>query len=313
MRTKEKEWATTECKAYSDLKVTMAANVWEYLMGWCKAASSEVSGMMLVEYDATKKALHVSNIYLPKQDCDSASTEIDDEAMAGLQMMLHKEKKNLKSLRGWWHTHYNFNVFWSSTDTDTIGKLMSGNEWFLSIVVNQAGDFKARVDISTPFPLVIDDMDIEVIGATEDLSKFKTDIDSQVTRKVYQTTHFNPLYGEYPYMQYSAGRWGDGHETYPYTSVKDNMKIIREIKPYEGKWWERFDPESWHGYKGSKSIAPVVEKSNPLQHPGQTDENFLMELAAERELEAQYRREAGDCGLSDKEIREILGHKVGVE
>lgn len=296
------KWEGKKVNAFSDLKVMMPAHVWEYLMGWCKAADSEVSGLMLVDFDEKEKALKVGNIYLPKQECDSTSTDLDDDAIALLQQKLHKEGINLKSLRGWWHTHYNFSVFWSGKDTETISKLMSGNEWFLSIVVNHDEDFKARLDIAAPFNITIDDLDIVVTGQTEDLSKFKKDIDAQVSKKVYaQTTHYwpGPHYGHNQASAYTPGfnywtagiGYHDGKGNTPYGKVADvlvrNAATKAGEKKYDGRWWTRWQPEVWHGFKTGKASAEKAGDATLVRAEGQSEADFEAELAAERQFEAE--------------------------
>jgi hypothetical protein len=298
-----KKWEGEEVKAFSDIKVQMASEVWDHLMGWCKAATSEVSGMMLVEYDPKEGTLNVNSIYLPKQECDSASTEIDDDALAELQMQVHKEGKNLKSMRGWWHTHYNFSVFWSGTDTGTIDKLMSGNDWFLSIVVNQSEEFKARLDIATPFPIVIDDMDIVVTGQTEDLSKYKKDIDAQVSRKTHviqQHSHYQYPYGRWEQNEHGYGGWWNHGDT-PNTPSRS-----KEHKPYEGKWWEKWDPTTWHSAKARETIASTADVKAQCRAVGQSEADFNAEVEADKQLEAAYAREAACMAGDDDPMLERL-------
>lgn len=127
------------------LKVLIERHCWQKMNGWCKAASSEVSGMGLAKI--VDGSFVVYDVFLPKQYCSSGYTELDDRANARLQQRLYRMGKDLTHYRFWWHTHYNFNVFWSGTDDNNAEELARANgEWELSLVINQKGEWRCRVD-----------------------------------------------------------------------------------------------------------------------------------------------------------------------
>ena len=48
----------------------------------------------------------------------------------------------------WWHTHYDFGVFWSMTDEDNIKNLITLSKNFLvSVVINKKGEVLSRLDL----------------------------------------------------------------------------------------------------------------------------------------------------------------------
>lgn len=147
-----------EVKSYAEkFSVEIAPSVWDDIYGWCKAAKSEVSGLGIVERDGGEFV--VTDAFLLDQVCGSGSTEIDTDAIAKLQFDLHKKKIPQSALRFWWHTHYNFNVFWSGTDVATM-KILAGSsaDWMLSMVINQKDDYKCRLDMLKPFHHCIDEI-----------------------------------------------------------------------------------------------------------------------------------------------------------
>ncbi len=130
------------------IEVHMERHVWDKMYGWCKAARSEVSGMGLVKIVDGKFIVY--DAFLPKQYCSSGYTEIDDISNSKLQERLIRKGQEMTHFRFWWHTHYNFNVFWSGTDDDNAKEQMKYNgEWELSVVINQAGEYRARADFMT--------------------------------------------------------------------------------------------------------------------------------------------------------------------
>src|SRR4051812_27249037 len=112
----------------SKVKCYLEEHVWHKMMGWCKAAKSEVSGMGLCKI--VKGSFVVYDVFFPLQYGSSGYTELDDRALAKLQIALYNKKIPANHFRFWWHTHYNFNVFWSGTDDGNATTLAKANgEW----------------------------------------------------------------------------------------------------------------------------------------------------------------------------------------
>lgn len=177
-----------ELKAVTDgIQVHIEKHCWTKMHGWCRAAGSEVSGVGLADLKDGKFV--VSDVYLPKQQCSSSYTDIDDAAMGKLNYKMFK-KGNESRLRFWWHTHYNFNTFWSGTDDDTAQKLMKTNgEWELSLVINQRGDWLCRMDMMSPFNITVDNLPVFLVQNSKKQKKryrsFKTDIKKWVRPMSY--------------------------------------------------------------------------------------------------------------------------------
>lgn len=184
-RWENKDGVKACAKAYTNgVRVVFKNSVWEKIFGWCRAADTEISGMGLVKKDGG--VFTVYDIFLPKQECSSASTEMDQGSLADLMIFLHKNKIPQDHMRCWMHTHYNFGVFWSQTDVDTI-ELLTGTakDWMMSIVVNQAGDYKCRIDVMKPFRFAIDDIEVELEQPKINVDKYKKDIEKMVSRPTY--------------------------------------------------------------------------------------------------------------------------------
>lgn len=171
---------TVPINAKSDgVKLYIQKHCWEKMHGWCKAANSEVSGLGLAQI--VDGIFVVSDVFLPKQYCSGAATELDDIAKGALNYHLYqKNKRYPKMVRIWWHTHYNFDVFWSGTDDDCSQLLAQTNgEWSVSLVINQAGDWLARADFVKPVRLTIDEIPVFLIENTEKrkpYTRFERDI-----------------------------------------------------------------------------------------------------------------------------------------
>ncbi len=140
----------------------------EKLWLWTRMAKGEVSMLGLVE--DTPDGPAITNLYLMKQTCTGASTDMDQADVARLLFDLGSAGLE-GQLRAWVHSHADMAVFWSKTDDDCIEGL-GGEPYIVSIVVNRRGDVRARVDVFKPVRFVIDELPVKLrvpdLGLTEE-------------------------------------------------------------------------------------------------------------------------------------------------
>lgn len=139
------------------IPVTIEEHCRKDMWGWCRATNLECSGMGLVKL--INGEFHVYKVFLPQQVGSSGGTDITLEGRGGLQYYLHKKGLPPEDLRFWWHTHPTFNVFWSGTDDNEAQRVAAGNEeWSLSLVINQKGEYKCRADFMKPVRIMVDEL-----------------------------------------------------------------------------------------------------------------------------------------------------------
>lgn len=159
-------------------KVHIENHAWRKMFGWCRAAESECSGYGLVKL--VDGVFVVYDVFFPLQYCSSGYTEIDDIANHRLQDKLSRKKIDPTHYRFWWHTHYNFSTFWSGTDHQNARQQVNYNqEWEVSLVINQKGDYRCRVDYENPFSGTFDECDVYTIPNSRKQKRkrnFKTDV-----------------------------------------------------------------------------------------------------------------------------------------
>lgn len=173
------------------LEVNVKPGVFSKMFGWCKAADSEVSGLFLVKKEAQRFLIY--DAFILPQECTSAATELDPQGIAKLMAELHKKKIPLSDLRGWWHTHYNFNCFWSSTDVATAEALCaSGKDWGLAIVLNQKNEYICRLDIYQPVRVAFDHLTISEgnMISDEEMKRYRADVATNVRPWKYAGVHY---------------------------------------------------------------------------------------------------------------------------
>jgi hypothetical protein len=130
----------------------------EKLWAWTRMAKGEVSMLGLVE-DGDGGPV-ITDVFLMRQTCTAASTDMDQADIARLLFDLGAAGIE-GQLRAWIHSHAEMAVFWSSTDDKCIEGL-GGDPYIVSLVVNHKGDVKARIDVFKPIRFVIDDVPVKL-------------------------------------------------------------------------------------------------------------------------------------------------------
>jgi len=169
--------------------VYMTPLAYAKLFGYARKCPIEISGMGFVDVLPGKGFL-VKDVFLVKQKGSSGGTELDQEAlgkMASEWIMNGEEWKNEK-MKTWFHSHGKLSCFWSGTDTEQMNKNFSHTQWMLSIVVNQKGEYKARLDIHYPIHIEIDDLQL-VLEAD-----IPAELDAQLTQDIKDNLEFAPVY-----------------------------------------------------------------------------------------------------------------------
>lgn len=132
------------------MKLHIPQEVWDKVMFWVNRKDMEVSGFGKVTYDESTKQFTVVDAYLLEQEGGAAHTDIDDASLARLMY----EARNVEGeLSWWWHSHVKMNVFWSTTDRETIQDL-GKHGWIVASVFNQREEVHSAVCYQTTVNMV---------------------------------------------------------------------------------------------------------------------------------------------------------------
>jgi len=128
------------------MKILIEKEVAIKLKSYTKFAKGEISGVgkSIINEDGD---IQIVDIALFDQECTGAHTDIDDKSMAKFMYEMHQRNEPLDNWNVWWHTHADFDVYWSQTDDDCIVGHKNNNEYLVSIVTNKAGDLLGRLDV----------------------------------------------------------------------------------------------------------------------------------------------------------------------
>jgi hypothetical protein len=130
----------------------------EKLWAWTRMAKGEVSMLGLVEEADGGPA--ITDLFLTRQNCSAASTDMDQADVA--KLLFDLASAGLEGqLRAWVHSHADMACFWSKTDDDCIEGL-GGEPYIVSLVVNRKGETRARVDVFKPVRFVVDELPVQL-------------------------------------------------------------------------------------------------------------------------------------------------------
>jgi hypothetical protein len=221
------------------IEVQMAPRVWQKLNYWTKAATGEVSGLGIVSarVEGGSSVVTVDDVFLLKQKCTAANTELDNEDVARLMAEL-QGRGQLGKLRFWWHSHAHMGVFWSNTDEETRQGFSS--EWIVSLVLNKKGEHRLAVDVYRPFPISVDDLTLRLIDPED--AELEAACAAEVKEKVQSHTWTAPDYadyagygayteefGEYQSLVQGAQEWKKEKDSLPFDGIYHPLNVAGKL------------------------------------------------------------------------------------
>jgi hypothetical protein len=166
-------------------RILIPENIWMKMIYLVKNCPTEMGGHLLIEEKDYK--IIIKDILIPEQ-IGSHSEYIPNHRD------LLKYPKALPLVKGWFHSHVNFDAFWSGTDDETIKNSVSVfNKYCISIVMNKRNEYRIRLDTKTekydnlPLNVILDaDPKIEQYCITELRNKVKRQSFIRNVKSVFQ-------------------------------------------------------------------------------------------------------------------------------
>jgi proteasome lid subunit RPN8/RPN11 len=129
-------------------EILVPSKVLEKIFTYARAVDSEIGGLMVVDESGEKPL--IKDCLLSKQKANSSEMELDPDAIAEmLESAIKKKNINIEQISGWWHSHSNFETFWSGQDDDCFDCISNTSPIVYGIVINKSGDMLGRIDIKT--------------------------------------------------------------------------------------------------------------------------------------------------------------------
>lgn len=263
-------------------KVVIPHLVHQKIMHWVqKASPQECSGFGVTKVIGGN--IYVTDVIMAKQSNGGATTDIEADAVA---KAMYRMKDVDGELNFWWHSHANMEVFWSSTDKDTIAMFANGGMCVAS-VFNVGGKVKTAIALTSPFNLFIDDVD----------TKVRYEIDREITEE-WDKEYEDNVEKEKPWMSRAIGICDSG-------SVSEEAWRSRSRFGYDGwgedEWWRdhRRNPHYRSSPQGNGASVGAVT-------PGTADAKTKWDYAMNRD-------EIQDYSSIYDEFTLIDGSKVDAE
>ncbi len=130
-----------------EVKFNLPLPVFQKMLSYARASKGEISGFgkTRIRKKGNVKIITILDVKIFRQTVSSGYTDLSAEALTDHYVSLVTNKENPKHWNLWWHSHNDFNVFFSSIDTNTIADLSKRSELF-SICINKNGEIIGRYD-----------------------------------------------------------------------------------------------------------------------------------------------------------------------
>lgn len=169
------------------MKILIPVKIYQKLRAYTNGTKYEISGLGKVRQE--DNVIVIEDIRIFRQRVSEGETILDRKALGKFYDEIIQEEGDLSAWKVWWHSHADFDTFFSGTDRQTIADFdneTNNDNWNLSIVTNHKGSILAQLDIYSPIRCTIEDLDWEI--SFED-REIKMDVIDEIAEKV--TTLYN--------------------------------------------------------------------------------------------------------------------------
>lgn len=168
---------------------------WQKIMAYVDLCPVEITGFGDVTYDKTKNEFIIGEIYLPDQSATAGDVDVEEEDVS--KFMLERMEAGATQMpRLWWHSHVEMEAFFSGTD-DAQMKDFSNDTFFVGIVVNKRGEYKASIKVCEPFVFMIEELDIIIDYSYSQIPQdLKAEFEQKVKYKQFNVPSFKPKFNK---------------------------------------------------------------------------------------------------------------------
>ncbi len=240
-----------------DQTVVISGKAFMKMQYWTEMMKSyEIGGMLVIE--ETQDQIFVEDVLLPEQEVSSAEVDMTGDGMAKLFTYLANKKPELvPKIRGWWHSHHNMGVGWSTTDDNTSEMLSKRLGSCLAINTDSSGNILVRLDIYDPFKMVIDNIPYMIEYEDAKIKKFcEKEMEKKITKPTVVTNNLNRYY---PYQGY----YNDNDE-YSYKEEYEEEPPQNTVQPIDYPWHVHWLPDDYYRQFMLAAPALTVKKRKRL-------------------------------------------------
>lgn len=210
--------------------------------------------------------VNVSELFLVPQDVSSASVDFLEK---GFPWAVAKaiEEDRVNELRFIWHSHCNFNAFFSSIDEDMVEKVRDSGPipWLANLVLNKKGETHAQIDYFRGDHELFDftghvtvDLDLKVDGVDDRDDLRMEEIESLVERKKYVSTTKT-------YVAKPGGKLqeiDDSKITHGQGAVEQKAIQLHKLEPKDWQLHNKAKEEKWTAAVDSEQMVHYYDEQH---------------------------------------------------
>jgi proteasome lid subunit RPN8/RPN11 len=179
------------------LTVAIELDAFSRLQAYVRHAQGELTLLGTAVPDRDRNQIRVNQLFLPYQLSSACATQVSEEDLARLLVEAVQAGVDVSSIKVWLHSHSDMPSYFSATDDRNILEAFPQAPWVLSIVINRAGEIKARFSLFSPIYIELDNLPV-IIGLQDDLEE---NIRKEVKEKVRNHGGNHRASGSYPTFQ----------------------------------------------------------------------------------------------------------------
>lgn len=213
--------------------IRISGKAYQKMKFYTKLADGEIAGLLVIGKDSD--GILVDDVILFEQTAGASTVELSKDDMGKFMrdMILQNRADIIPNIRGWWHSHSDMSVFWSTTDDNCIKRLMNRMDFVISIVTNKSEAMKVRLDCKKPLKFSIDDYPVEAI--MNDIPLF-TECKKEVEEKV--KTEVQTFKGGYYHRSGDEIQKKLNGENATQEELEE--EVWSRYGPKSSSWWDRY-------------------------------------------------------------------------
>jgi hypothetical protein len=282
------------------MEVHIPIQTYQKIMHWINLTDKEVGGFGKVVWDAENKSFTIIDAYLLKQEVGSAHTDIDADSMCDLMVDTFKVEGELK---WWWHSHVNMDVFWSSTDRETIQEI-GEKGWCLATVFNKKYQMRSALgfnnDVFTTYSFADD------IKTVVDNPSITSELQEQWTKEYKDNVREKSAYIPQHAPLFGGTRKGVMNNW-------DDQGHWSEDVPYMGTHREDYSRGTYLSTGDGKLIRADQAFNDPAYDPMDANEYGFLGYGLRAEAAALGMTPMGLAMVLDEELQDTSRFKKVVE
>jgi len=161
------------------LEILFPLEIYTKMLAYAQASNGEISGFGKTKLSKNKSKISILDIRIFQQKVTQINTQLSEDSLHDFYYSLIQQNEDPSTWNLWWHSHNDFEVFFSGVDINTISSL-SKDTTLLSICINKAGELIGRLDVNEKSSYTEEEVEFLLIPPKDLMSKIKNEIKQKV-------------------------------------------------------------------------------------------------------------------------------------